>query len=245
MPAVFLIISLSLMLSSDSFDSKAQINFNDFFQLEAKDLLNKSISYHDPNNSWEKSRILMNIKMTRPDRSERNSEIEIDISKSYFKSTILQEENEIEQTINDDICKITFNGKNSFSKEEIETHKLTCEYALKMRDYYTYLYGLPMKLNDPGTIIHPEVNSKVFKGKEYLVLKVDYEEPVGSDRWYFYFNPQSYKLEAYQFFHDESINDGEYILLSDEKEINGIKMPKIRSWFYNKEDKFLGTDILN
>ena len=24
-------------------------------------------------------------------------------------------------------------------------------------------------------------------------------------------------------------------------EINGIKMPKVRSWFYNEKDKFLGT----
>jgi hypothetical protein len=101
-----------------------------------------------------------------------------------------------------------------------------------------------MKLKDPGTIIHPKVNSKVFKGKKYLVLKVDYEQSVGSDRWYFYFNPKSYALEAYQFFHDENKNDGEYILLSDEKEINGIKMPKIRSWFYNKDDQYLGTDTL-
>ena len=215
------------------------------FQLSGKELLEKSISYHDPTGLWNKFKGILKIRMTRPERTERNSQIEIDISKSFFKNTIIEGKNKTEQVVVNDNCNITFNGRSTFYKDEIQKHKLTCSYALKMRDYFTYLYGLPMKLKDPGTIIHSKINSKVFKGNKYLVLKVDYEEPVGSDRWYFYFNSESYKLEAYQFFHDESINDGEYILLSDEKEINGIKMPKIRSWFYNKEDKFLGTDILN
>jgi len=51
-------------------------------------------------------------------------------------------------------------------------------------------------------------------------------------------------MEVYQFFHEEGKNDGEYILLSGMEEINGIKMPKTREWYYNKDDKYLGTDIL-
>jgi hypothetical protein len=57
-----------------------------------------------------------------------------------------------------------------------------------MQNYYTYLYGLPMKLKDPGTI-SSVVNRKNFLGKEYLVLKVKYEESIGTDSWYFILNP--------------------------------------------------------
>ena len=39
-------------------------------------------------------------------------------------------------------------------------------------------------------------------------------------------------------------NDGEYILLSDLETINGIKIPKKRDWYYNKDEKYLGTDML-
>jgi hypothetical protein len=57
-----------------------------------------------------------------------------------------------------------------------------------MRNYYTFLYGLPMKLTDPGTIIDPVVVKKEFMGKEYLVLKSNMK---GSKRfWYFYFDPK-------------------------------------------------------
>ena len=39
------------------------------------ELLNKSISYHDPSKSWNKFNGIISIKMTRPNRSTRNSEI--------------------------------------------------------------------------------------------------------------------------------------------------------------------------
>ena len=245
MKNLFIIFFSGLIVYSSSEDEIMKTDFNNLNQISGEELLNKSISYHDPNNSWNNFNGVMNITMTRPDKSQRNSEVEIDILRSFFRSKVIQDENTIEQIVENDLCKITLNGKSTFSEDEIKKHRLTCDFALKMRNYYTYLYGLPMKLKDPGTIINPSVTTKNFKGKEYLVLTVDYEEPVGKDRWYFYFNPKSYALEVYQFFHEESKNDGEYILLSEEKEISGIKMPKIRSWFYNEKDKFLGTDILN
>jgi hypothetical protein len=106
-----------------------------------------------------------------------------------------------------------------------------------------------MKLKDPGTNLHNTIEKKFFKGKDYLVLKVTYDDSVGSDVWYFYFNPISYAMEIYQFFKTDENgkakpDSGEYILLTEEAKVNHIKMPKIRAWYYNKDDKFLGTDTL-
>ena len=102
-----------------------------------------------------------------------------------------------------------------------------------------------MKLKDPGTIVNEKVEKKVFKGKEYYVLKVNYTEAVGKDVWYFYFDPVTYAMEVYQFYHDQNKNDGEYIILEDMEIVNEIKMPKTRAWYYNKDNKYLGTDILS
>ena len=49
---------------------------------------------------------------------------------------------------------------------------------------------------------------------------------------------------GYRFFHDESKKDGEYISLYGEEIVQGIKIPKNRFWFYNKDDKFLVADLL-
>jgi hypothetical protein len=113
-----------------------------------------------------------------------------------------------------------------------------------MRDYYGYLYGLPMKLKDKGTQIEDKIKRVKFQGKEYLSIKVTYEAKVGKDTWYFYFNPATYALEGYRFYHDESKNDGEYITLEGLETVQGIKIPKTRAWYVNKDDKFLGKDIL-
>jgi hypothetical protein len=70
-----------------------------------------------------------------------------------------------------------------------------------MKNYYTYLYGLPMKLNDAGTIINPMVERKSLWEK-YLVLQVKYEE-LGKMFGTFILI-KTYAMEIYQFYHDEA-----------------------------------------
>lgn len=212
--------------------------------LTGEELINKSIAYHDPNNSWSRFAGDLNITMETPNRAPRVSSITLDLQKQYFKNEYGRDGNTITQEINKKNCSILLNKSQEFTAEEEKTYRLSCEQAKRTRDYYTYLYGLPMKLKDPGTLINPKVEKRSFKGKDYWVAQVNYEKGVGEDTWYFYFDPSTFALEVYQFYHDESKNDGEYILLTEESEVNGIKMPKNRAWYYNKDDTYLGTDFL-
>ncbi len=213
-------------------------------EISASALLDKAIAYHDPNNLWDVFQGKLFITLSYPDGRERLSEVEIDLPKEYFRLTSKKEDTIIEQTVVKSDCTFKLNGSNSISEEEKKAYRLSCERALSMKNYYTYLYGLPMKLKDPGTQLDSVVQTKNFKGKEYLVLKVTYDQSVGKDVWYFYFDPYNFAMEVYQFFHDESKNDGEYILLSELENVASIKMPKIREWYYNSDDKHLGTDVL-
>jgi len=207
-------------------------------------LLEKAIAYHDPNGNWSTFNDILNVTMTTPDAPVRVSNITINLPSHFFQVKATKDGTTTEYTIDKGKCDIKLNGTSDLSEEELKTNNLSCERAKMYKNYYTYLYGLPMKLKDIGTIIHEKVETKSFKGKAYLRLKVTYDKSVGSDIWYFYFNPKTYALEVYQFFHDEAKNDGEYILLSGIETINGIKMPKIRAWYTNKEEKYLGTDTL-
>lgn len=102
-----------------------------------------------------------------------------------------------------------------------------------------------MKLMDPGTVINPVVKTDTY-GKELLKVKVSYEEEVGKDTGFIYVNPRSYRMEVYQFYHDESANDGEYIVLSDEEiQYKGMTFPQSKRWFTNKDDNYLGKDIID
>ena len=213
-------------------------------QLSGEELLERAIRYHDPEGNWDTFQGRFRVVMDSPDRPKRTSDITMDLSNSYFHLLVDQEGATTAYQLEQGHCTLLLNGKSDFSEEEAKTHRLSCERGGLMKDYYTYLYGLPMKLRDPGTQIDPLVRRNTFKGKEYLVLRVTYDKEVGEDIWYFYFNPKTYAMEVYQFYHDESKNDGEYILLSGEETIQGIKMPKVRAWYYNKDDAHLGTDTL-
>lgn len=213
--------------------------------LTANELLNKSIQYHDPNSFWNKFNASFYVTMESSKRPLRTSKISLDLDQSFFKLSVQVEDNQWTSTLDNGACELSYNGSKRISPEIEKKFRLNCKRAEMYRDYYTYLYGLPMKLRDEGTLIDPEVIKQKVDGKDYFVLKVTYEPEVGSDTWYFYFDQSSYALKRYQFFHDESKNDGEYIILDNELEIAGIKIPKDRSWYFNLDNKFIGKDILS
>ena len=207
-------------------------------------LLEKAIEYHDPNGNWSTFSGTFSITMKTPTKSDRHSMIRVDLPNEYFNLFATQDKTSYGYILDKEKCQIYYNS-NIATEEEKIANNLSCERAKMYQDYYTYLYGLPMKLKDAGTIIHNKVVLKKFKGKDYLVLKVSYEKEVGEDTWYFYFDPLTYAMEVYQFYHEEEKNDGEFILLSGLETVNGIKMPKKRAWYYNKGEKYLGTDFLS
>ena len=215
----------------------------------AQEVLELAIAYHDPEDQWSRFNDTLNVTMTTPKNPDRHSTIVINLPKDYFKLTATRDTVTSTYILDGANCSIRLNGSSTITAAQRERHNLNCERALLYKNYYSYLYGLPMKLKDPGTLLDNAVVRKQFKGKDYVVLKVSYEASVGSDIWYFYFDPKTYAMEVYQFYKtDKSGNviprSGEYILLSDLSIISGIKMPKVRAWYYNKDDGYLGTDTL-
>ncbi|MBL7560584.1 hypothetical protein JAO71_12320 [Olleya sp. YSTF-M6] len=219
-------------------------------QISGPQLLDKAIQYHDPQGHWSTFNDTLNITMTMPESNARTSQIVINIPKEYFSVTAKKDTVTTQYTIIKDSCTISLNGNKKLTNKQIKSNNLSCDRATLYKNYYTYLYGLPMKLKDKGTIISPEAKTVNFKSKTYLQLQVNYNAEVGKDVWYFYFNPKTYAIEMYQFYKTDNIgqvdtNTGEYIILNDIKTVNGIKIPKIRTWYYNKDDKYLATDNLN
>ncbi|NKB88306.1 MAG: hypothetical protein GKS06_08810 [Acidobacteria bacterium] len=173
----------------------------------------------------------------------RTTELIIDNGASKFWMKMERFGRVTETTVTGDECWTTFNGSSEFTEQETERFQLSCDRMLRWRDYYTYLYGLPMKLRDEGTIVDPLAVRTEFEGEEVWQVRVTYDPEVGTDTWYFYFSPEDYSLTGYRFYHDESANDGEYIIL-DRIQDGDMRIPKVRSWFRNNDDELLGTDKL-
>jgi hypothetical protein len=192
--------------------------------LTGKELIEKSISYHDPKGDWPKLKASFVIQDSLPPgRDSRFYVFSLDNSQSKFVYRI------------DGLHYLVWNDSVQIFEGEIDKER-----ALRMRNYYTYLWGLPMKLKDEGTAIEDSVRNEVLNGKEYRVVRVPYKK----DIWYFYIDPETYRLEAYKFYQDEPNFKGEIIYLDQEFEFKGLKIPQNRSWFRTEKEEFLGTDKL-
>jgi len=216
--------------------------------LNPPELLEKAIAYHDPDGRWATFNDVFTVVMTRPDNPKRESQITINLPQEYFSLKAKRDTVTTQYIIDQSECQMLYQGQ-PIDGTSAQSVDMSCERGNMYRNYYTYLYGLPMKLQDPGTNINYPVERKEFQGKQYWVLKATYDAAVGSDVWYFYFNPETYAMEIYQFYKTDEAgkilpDSGEYILLSEEEMINGIKMPKVRAWYYNKDDQYLATDTL-
>lgn len=209
----------------------------------ANTIVSKSIEYHDPNHNWEQLQIHLNFVESRPNGTTRHTSVEIDNKRGNFCISRKVEENEVSRHIINDSCYYAVNGITSLNENKIEQYKLKDERTFLLRNYYLYLWGLPMKLEDQGAIIENEAKLTKFNNMESYEVKVMYDENTGSDVWYFYFNIETYALTGYKFYHANG--EGEFITLSDTVTVSGIKIPKNRSWYINKDSKFLGTDTLD
>ncbi|NNL60802.1 MAG: hypothetical protein HKO72_05630 [Flavobacteriaceae bacterium] len=69
---ILVLLSLSLPLSSQT--------------LSGKELLDKAISYHDPNSNWPTFKGEFKVTMETPNSSGRESEIRIDLPAEYFSA---------------------------------------------------------------------------------------------------------------------------------------------------------------
>lgn len=228
------ILTLFLLFSSPSLFSQ---------NLTGPELLQKSIEYHDPGRTWATFKGKFDLTETRPGGADRSTTLLLDNSTSFFRLDQKRGGELIMRVVENEECHHAVKGK-ELDESLAEKFKLNCDRTRMLRNYYTYLWGLPMKLKDAGTIIHDEVQSVDFQGVSCLSLKVSYEESVGNDTWYFYFHPENYALIGYRFYHDESKNDGEYIILKGEEKLGEMRLPKRREWYVNETDELLGADIL-
>ncbi len=186
-------------------------------------LLDKTIQYHDPNGQWGTFNHKLTFLSERPSGPTRNSKVAIDNNKGYFK--YMEEGNEMGVVM--DSCFLVPQGK-------------TCDNVKRTRNYYIYLWGLPMKLKDPGTVIDEKVKEENFNGTDCFVIRVPYEQ----DIWYFYLDKKNFALRGYLFYKDELAKKGEIIYLDEEMTIGNMRIPKKRKWVTAPDGKLLGTDIL-
>lgn len=214
-------------------------------QSEGEKLLAAALEHHDPTGAWPTGRFQLTLESRRPDGSTRRAVLEIDNGAGTFAATRETEAGVFEAEIGPgERCELKLDGAAEIPAETAEKLGLTCERWRWMRNYYHYMWGLPMKLGDAGTILGDASERTDFQGLATDVLQVTYEPETGGDTWYFYFDPTTARAVGYRFYHDPAVNDGEYIVLEGEVEVGGVRFPRVQTWYMNDDDELLGSDEL-
>ncbi len=210
---------------------------------EAQELIARSIAHHDPEGLWPGFHGELRLSELRPDGAGRSARVSLDVRSGSFRYSAVMDGRDVLKVVADGRCEAMIDGEPPDSPTS-ERLRLSCDQLERSRNYYLYLWGLPMKLRDPGAIVHPDVTLTDFQGRPVLSTKVTYDPDVGSDTWYFYFDPETAALVGYRFYHDEAAGDGEYITLEGLVNVGSMRIPARRRWFTNAEDRFLGEDVL-
>jgi len=190
--------------------------------LTAEQILERSIRY--PEGQWSKLKATMHFDETRPRGPTRKTTVWIDNTTGYFK--INRNNEEVHGMVRDSCF--------------VEKGDAGCDRAELLRNYYTYLWGLPMKLTDKGTHLSDAVKQEEAEGQDCYVLKVTYEKDV----WYYYIRQEDFALVAYAFYKDEDSGKGEYISTEGTFTYQAINFPNNRTWYKLPEQEKLGTDVL-
>ena len=231
MNKIILLISLAFIVSFK------------ILETAGKDLLNKTIAWHDAKNNWHKFKARLYLSNTNSEGKDKNFQLEFDNKTGYFCYISTQDGKEIVKGYSQGKEFFLVDGHKNLSEEDKKKYKLTAENVKGIRNFYGYLYGLPMKLTDAGVNVNDTVTNEEINGKTYPTIRVSYDPAIGKDNWFFYCDTQTGALRAYRFNHGKP-ESGEYILLEDELNVQGVKLPKIRKWYLNKDNKYLGTDNL-
>lgn len=141
------------------------------------ELLDAAIAYHDPADRWPGFRHTLVIDQSRPDGSERRATIHLDASSSDYTYEEATDAGHLVKGTDGEECFATVAGEPP-TTEQAESLRLDCSGIQRMRDYYLYLWGLPMKLRDPGTNIDPAIQDAEFDGRTAVALRVTYDPAV-------------------------------------------------------------------
>lgn len=193
--------------------------------LTAQDIVDASIKFHDPENKWSalNADFVFESKFETNDSVPEELHININVPENGFQYTNL--DRKIDITYNQDSC-------------EVLKGTGTCGGFRWTKNFYTYVWGLPMKLKDSATVVKPKYTLDTIQNIPLYVISVPYEK----ENFKFYFDQKSFEIKFFGFVKNGGLSKGEFIRLSGLYEYEGIKFPKHKRWEDLFNPELIGTN---
>lgn len=204
--------------------------------LNSRDIIQKSIAFHDPDSHWNqlKAEFHFSSSFSFNDSIPEALEISIDVAKNALRYHNL--DRKVDFSFTPDSC---WSHQNSSVVSLLsENGPSDCNNYKWTHNFYTYIWGLPMKLNDPGVIPSNKVLTTVINGISCYQVEIAY----AAETYQFYFAKENYELIAFEFLKNDNSGKGEYIILEGIYEYNSILFPAKRTWMHLQDRSQIGVN---
>lgn len=211
--------------------------------------LQQAITYHNPSTEWATFSDTLYMEAERPNGRKQHTAVYLDVARNicFIKDSTFQSVTTYKQIGNS--CEIIHNGiviKPQCSNDHTTP---TCASFQQLKDYYAFLYGLPMRLTADGVALTDTIQRIRANNIDYIVIEARCQADRNNAIWWFYLHPTTYRMERYQFFKTDTAGAlqasiGQYLRLSGEYFVGGMNIPQQKEWYSTDNDSLLGIDKL-
>ena len=208
-----------LSLSTNSCNTRAKA------PTSSEEIISKSIEFHDPHQAWNKFRATFHFdsRFAIADYPIESLEVSINVPENYLRYH--NRSRKIDLSYQGDSCFVHSMAGNC------ETYRWT-------QNFYTYIWGLPMKLQDPGVFPKKGFTRLHFNEIPCYAVQVHYE----AENFEFYFDSLDFQLRGFRFIKNDGSGKGELITADGLLEFDGIRFPRKKTYCSLPDSAFGGTN---
>lgn len=205
-------------------------------------ILQQSIHQHDPNGVWLHTEFDMVVEEPRKQVPTRASLVKLNVANGAFEMQRARDGRTTTHLVDETGKAATLlDGQVETDTALIKKYFMQPERNANYRNYYRFMYGLPMVLDQPG-INMGKVGSSEFEGQTVIHIDFTMEQPMIAKTWRVFFDKNDYHVLGIQTM--DNAEEGEYLVFNGSAEIEGLKLPRFRHWYDSQTNEYLGSDLL-
>lgn len=216
--------------------------------LTPQQIWRRVIQHYDPNDSWDQFRGEMHLYTIHPEGGSTEEDIVLDNAQSFYQSTLFVNDQIIVKRLEKGTAFFSLNGRMDVTEEEKDKYQLRREDLLRIFQHHQVHFGLPMHLQKVGLTVDPQTRKEAFNNVDCWVLK--FSGAVDSEAaGYFrnpillYISPEDYRIVGMRYDNEHGALPASYVIFSDEIEVGGIRVPKIKTYYRAGDDSYWFTDV--
>ena len=232
------------------FSQLSSAQSNKLTNLAANELLDKVIQYYDPSNKWNTFKGELHLYTVLPSGILKSEDIYLDNASGIYQSFLYQNDSILMKRWDENGVTYTLNGVAQLSVVARKILNLQDQDIRFIKRRHHMEIGWPMNLKALGGTLNPVVKKMIFNNKPCLILEsigtaigTQDQYPLLQQTIFYYVNPDNFSLEGMDFslgISEQNIG-GTRVVFNEDVEINGLKIPRVKTYYNLKNKEYLYT----